>query len=118
MPDRNDVTRRDFARTAVAAAVVPVLAPLASCAPVSRETPPPAPSPDPSAAPVPDDPMLDALTDVLRRQYGERMTDDEMQTVRRGVRSILRTAQRLRDHPLPIEAEPAFVYRVPGKGPR
>ncbi|HEU0298140.1 MAG TPA: hypothetical protein VFR37_01775 [Longimicrobium sp.] len=119
----SDITRRDFARAAVAAAAVPVLAPLAGCA---SAAPPPAPVPAPipaaappaGDAPQPPDPVLEGLLDVVRAQYGDRMTEQEMEKVRGGIRGVLRTAQRLRDFPLPIAAEPAFVYRVPGGAPR
>lgn len=110
MPSR-DVSRRDFTRAAVAAAVVPVLGPIA-CAPAPA--PPPAPDATPLPAAAENDPVVEGLMDVIRGQYGERLTAEEAAKVERGVRGMLRTAQRLREFPLPISAEPAFVYRVPG----
>lgn len=120
-----EVTRRDFAKAAVAAVAVPVLAPLAACA----GTPPasaPAPSaqaaslaaqPDSAAAtPRPQEPtpLARTLADAVRVQYGDRMTDEEMAKVQRSISGILQTAERLRQFPLPIATEPSFVYRVPG----
>jgi hypothetical protein len=130
MPDPSSgLTRRDFTKAAVAAVAVPVLAPLAACTTTPPESAPaPAPAapaaPAPTApdapaseAPAPPDPLAQALGEAIRVQYGDRMTAEEMEKVRRSIAGTLRTAQRLREFPLPIAAEPAFVYRVPGGTP-
>jgi hypothetical protein len=124
--ESNDLSRRAFARAAVAAIAVPVLAPLAACAGTQPETAP-APSASPSTSPAaqPDSaaatprpqeptPLARALADAIRVQYGDRMTDAEMAKVQRSVSGILQTAERLRQFPLPIATEPSFVYRVAG----
>jgi hypothetical protein len=131
MDESKDLTRRDFARVAVAAAVVPVLAPLASCAatpPAGAPAPAaasatPAPETAPTAAPPanaekPPTPLARALADAIRAQYGDRMTEAQMAKVQRGISGNLQTAERLRAFALPISAEPALVYRVPGGVPR
>ena len=102
----------------MAAVAVPVLAPLAACITTQPESAPaPAPEAPASAAPAsstaPPDPLAQALGDAIRAQYGDRMTAEEMEKVRRSIAGMLRTAKRLRDFPLPIATEPAFVYRVP-----
>jgi hypothetical protein len=119
------LTRRDFTKAAVAAVAVPVLAPLAACTTTQPE-PAPAPAPAvpaaaaptapdaPASAAAPPDPLAQALGEAIRVQYGDRMTAEEMEKVRRSIAGTLRTAQRLREFPLPIATEPAFVYRVPG----
>lgn len=118
----NDVSRRSFAKAAVAAVAAPVLAPLAACAP-----PQPAPTPStsladsaavasPTGAEEPT-PLARALGDAVRVQYGERMTEAEMAKVQRSISGTLRTAERLRRFELPIATDPAFVYRVPGGAP-
>lgn len=122
--DNNDVSRRTFARAAVAAVAVPVLAPLAACAP-PQAAPAPAPSATPAdsaaAAPPADaqepTPLARALGDAVRVQYGERMTEAEMAKVQRSISGTLQTAERLRRFDLPIWTDPAFVYRVPGGAP-
>jgi hypothetical protein len=120
--ESNEVTRRAFAKAAVAAVAVPVLAPLAACAgspPESAPAPQPAPpaaQPD-SAAAQPQEgptPLARALADAIRVQYGDRMTDAEMAKVQRSISGVLRTAEQLRRFELPIATEPSFVYRVPG----
>lgn len=116
--ESSDLSRRDFARAAVAAVAVPVLAPLAACAGTPPESAPsPATTPPDSAAASPSQeptPLARALADAVRVQYGDRMTDAEMAKVQRSITGVLQTADRLRRFPLPIAAEPSFVYRVPG----
>jgi hypothetical protein len=126
--ESNDLSRRAFAKAAVAAVAVPVLAPLAACAGSAPESSPaPAPSAGPSTPPAaqPDSaaatpqrqeptPLARALAEAVRVQYGDRMTDAEMAKVQRSISGILQTAERLRRFPLPIATEPTFVYRVPG----
>ena len=116
-----DLTRRDFAKAAVAAVAVPVLAPLAACtasppeaAPAPAPAAQPAPPTAPAAAQQPPDPVAQALGEAIRAQYGSRMTAQEMESVQRSIAGTLRTAQRLREFSLPIATEPSFVYRVPG----
>ena len=122
--ENNDLTRRDFAKAAVAAAVAPALA---ACAGATPETTPaptpgvPAPAPTtaaatPAAAPGRQEPtpLAHALMEAVRVQYGDWMTEEEMAKVQRGISGMLSTAERLRRFPLPIATEPSFVYRVPG----
>jgi len=125
----NDLTRRDFAKAAVAAAVAPALAACATAAPETRLAPTPtpgvpAPEPEaaattPAAAPARQEPtpLARALAEAVRVQYGDRMTEAEMAKVQRGISGMLSTAERLRRFPLPIATEPTFVYRVPGGAP-
>lgn len=125
--ESSEITRRAFARAAVAAVAVPVLAPLAACAGPAPEsapapsagtaTPAPAAQPD-SAAAQPraqePTPLARALMDAVRVQYGDRMNEAELAKVQRGISGMLQTAERLRRFPLPIATEPSFVYRVSG----
>jgi hypothetical protein len=114
--ESNDLSRRDFAKAAVAAAVAPALAACASAAPEPAPTPAvPAPA-TPAAAPGGQEPtpLARALMEAVRAQYGDRMTEAELARVRRGISGVLSTAERLRRFPLPITTEPSFVYRVPG----
>jgi hypothetical protein len=123
--ESSEVTRRAFAKAAVAAVAVPVLAPLAACAGPAPEsapapsaaTPAPAAQPDSAAAqPRAQEPtaVARALMDAVRAQYGDRMTEAELAKVQRAISGGLRTAEQLRRFPLPIATEPSFVYRVPG----
>lgn len=120
--ESNDLTRRDFAKAAVAAAVAPALAACAATAPETAPAPAadPAPAPTPEAAPASGGgrqeptPLARALAEAVRVQYGDRMTEAEMAKVQRTISGVLSTAERVRRFPLPIATEPTFVYRVPG----
>ncbi|HEX2209656.1 MAG TPA: hypothetical protein VHG93_18390 [Longimicrobium sp.] len=120
--ESNDLTRRDFAKVAVAAAVAPALGACASTVPGTASAPAPgvtSPGPTaaaqtPAAARQEPTPLARVLMDAIRVQYGDRMTEEEMARVQRSISGVLSTAERLRRFPLPIAAEPAFVYRVPG----
>ncbi|WP_420129768.1 hypothetical protein [Longimicrobium sp.] len=114
--ESNDLTRRDFAKAAVAAAVAPALAACAATAPETSPTPAPVAAAATPAAPGRQEPtpLARALAEAIRVQYGDRMTDEEMAKVQLGISGVLSTAERLRRFPLPISTEPTFVYRVPG----
>jgi len=121
-------SRREFTKAALAAVAVPVLAPLAAC---SSAPPPPAPAPAEAAAAVAApaspvapsatpqrqgeqerDPVALHLTEGLKAKYRDRLTDAQWDEVRRGIEGNLRAARALRAFELPIQAEPAFVFRA------
>jgi len=140
MPDESSApiastSRREFAKTALAAVAVPVLAPLAACSP----TPAPAPAPAPAEASAPvaapaspvtpsappqrqgeqeHDPVALHLTEALEAKYRDRLTEAQWDEVRKGVEGNLRAARALRSFELPIQAEPAFVFRAYRGGAR
>jgi hypothetical protein len=121
-------TRRDFAKTAVAAAAAPLLAPLAACAanqPESTPTPtpgappttggvPPAPPgpPPPQRPPQERDPVAEELMETLRAKYRDRLTPEQWEAVREGIAGNLRAARQLRAFELPTATEPPFAFRV------
>jgi hypothetical protein len=136
-PLNASTSRREFAKTALAAAAVPVLAPLAACASAAPPAPAPAPaagnpSPSPVAAPAapvapsappqgrqqPPDPMSIHLTEALKAKYGSRLTEEQWEEVRQGVEGNLRTGRVLRQFEIPIQTEPAFVFRAYRGGAR
>jgi len=126
-------TRRDFAKSAVAAAVTPVLASLAACAPGQPE-PAPSPAPEPAAttgaAPTAPsappqrqneqerDPVAEELMEALRVKYRDRLTAEQWEEVRKGIEGNLRAAKSLRDFDLPIKTEPPFAFRAYRGGER
>jgi|GEM_PF-718805 len=128
-------SRREFTKTALAAVAVPVLAPLAACS----SAPAPAPSPAPAAAAAPvaapaspvapsappqrqgeqeRDPVALHLTEALKAKYRDRLTEAQWDEVRKGIEGNLRAARALRSFELPIQAEPAFVFRAYRGGAR
>jgi hypothetical protein len=124
-------SRREFVKRGVAAAAVPVLAPLAACASTPRPEPAASPSPPPAAAqPVASsatpahaneqqrDPVSVHLTEALKARYRDRLTDEQWEEVRKGVEGNLRAAKALHDFALPVQTEPAFVFRAYRAGER
>jgi hypothetical protein len=126
-------TRREFARTAALAAVVPLVASVDACAhaasPAPASTPAPEPAPaaapaSPAAAPAPaaparpTDPAAEALTDLLKARYPDRLTAEQWAEVRRGVEGNLATAKALHDFPLDTAVEPPFAFRPYRAGAR
>ncbi|MFL5542131.1 MAG: hypothetical protein ACJ8J0_24305 [Longimicrobiaceae bacterium] len=133
MPEESSIptpstSRREFTRTALAAVAVPVLAPLAACS--SHPQPAPAPAPE-AAAPVaaPESPVAPSappqrqneqerdpvalhLTEGLKAKYKDRLTEAQWDEVRKGIEGNLRAARQLRNFELPIQTEPAFVFRA------
>jgi hypothetical protein len=132
-PLNASTSRRDFAKTALVAVAAPVLAPLAACAsPQTSPSPSPAATPPvaataqpaaPSAAPrqggerAPD-PVSIHLTESLKAKYGTRLSEAEWEEVRKGIEGNLRAAKALHDFPIPIQTEPAFVFRAYRGGER
>lgn len=127
--DPQSLTRRDFARAAATAALVP----LAACA-GNRPEPSPAPSGTPAAttgaAPVAPsappqrqagqerDPMAEELMEVLRVKYRDRLTSEQWEEVRKGIEGNLSGAKALRRFQLPIATEPSTVFRAYRGGAR
>ena len=108
---RGRTTRRDFVRYGVAVAAAPVLAPLAA----AQASAPPAATVYPAgaaAAPSQTDAMAAHLVEGLRARYGARATEAQWAEVRREIEATHRAARALRDVPLPIQTEPAFVFRA------
>ncbi|HSU16965.1 hypothetical protein [Longimicrobium sp.] len=131
-PLNASTSRRDFAKTALAAAAAPVLAPLAACASAPQPSPSPS-SASPVAAPAqpvapsavpqpgggrPPDPVSIHLAEALKAKYGTRLSEAEWEEVRKGIEGNLRAAKALHDFALPIQTEPAFVFRAYRGGER
>lgn len=120
MNESHDLSRRDFTRTVAAAVMAPVLVSLAGCAPkpLVASTPPASAEREPTLDGSPEasttPPVVAALTEAVRVQYGGRLTDEQLARVSRGIASSVAAAERLRSFPVSIATEPAFTYRVFG----
>jgi len=111
---RAKTSRRDFVRYGVAAAAAPVLAPLAAHANAQAPAPPATPV-DPAgsaAVPAQADAMAAHLVEALKARYGTRLTDAQWTEVHAEIEATHRAARALHDFPLPIQTEPAFVFRA------
>lgn len=106
-----DLTRREFAASAIAAALT------AACARVPATPAPAAAGASPSsaaptaaaAAPDPNGPLADALLGVVVARYGAHLPEDERPRVREGILRNLRLSTRLAATPVPNSADPYSV---------
>jgi hypothetical protein len=110
-------TRRRFAKTVAAALVA---APLARAATTVAQTPPAArepaapPNPQPTPAtpqgPPRPSPLAEAYTEAARLRFGEHLSPEELERLRRDMEGNVRTADRLRAFKLQNSDEPDFVF--------
>jgi len=64
------------------------------------------------------DPVSIHLTEALKAKYGTRLSEAEWEEVRKGIEGNLRAAKALHDFSIPIQTEPAFVFRAYRGGER
>lgn len=106
-------SRRGFAK---AVATTIVAAPLASRltqaqkpATTKEPTAPPGPQPATAAAGKPS-PLAEAYAEVARARFGERLTPEEFEQVKKDLEGNLQAAERLRAVKLKNEDEPDFTF--------
>jgi hypothetical protein len=112
-------SRRRFAKTLAAAVVAaPALAARAQTPPASKEpTAPPNPRPTPTPAPQQQgpprpSPVAEAYGEVARLRFGEHLTPEQLQAVKRDLEGNVRTAERLRAFKLKNSDEPDFAFEA------
>ena len=112
--DRNDASRRRFAKTVAAALVAAPLARRAAAQtpPATKETvAPPNPQPTPAQQPTPPpSPLALAYVEVARLRFGEKLSEEELTRLRRDIVGNLRAADALRAVKLKNADEPDFVF--------
>ncbi|HWS89352.1 MAG TPA: hypothetical protein VN282_20430 [Pyrinomonadaceae bacterium] len=108
-------SRRRFTKTLAAALVAaPALAAKAQTPPAAAEPkapPQPQPTPAPQGPPAPS-PLALAYFEVARRRFGERLTPEQLEAVKRDLEGNVRTAERLRAAKLKNSDEPDFVFEA------
>ena len=110
-------SRRRFTKTLAAAFIAaPVLAANAQTPPATSEPkapPQPAPTPaQPSQGPPAPSPLALAYFEVARQRFGERLTPEQLEAVKRDLEGNVRTADRLRASKLKNSDEPDFVFEA------
>ncbi len=112
-----DMSRRKFAESVMASALVPLLGPA---------MPPPSAgwwerlSPGVTALPSGAgdlDTLAGALADVIRVQYGDRLGESDFAAVTRHIRNALERAEQMRRVELANGDEPDFVFSSPADAP-
>ena len=115
-------SRRRFTKTLAAAALAAPAAALAARAqtppatkePVAPPTPQPTPTPSPQQpqGPPRPSPLAEAYSEVARLRFGEHVTPEQMQAVKRDLEGNVRTAERLRAFKLKNADEPDFAFEA------
>jgi hypothetical protein len=111
-------SRRRFAKTLAAAAFIaaPALAAKAQTPPATAEPrappqPQPTPAQTPQGPPAPS-PLALAYFEVARQRFGEHLTPEQLEAVKRDLEGNVRTAERLRASKLKNSDEPDFVFEA------
>ncbi|HEX8559988.1 MAG TPA: hypothetical protein VF668_17965 [Pyrinomonadaceae bacterium] len=114
-------SRRRFTKKLAAAVVAaPALAAAArsQTPPATKEpTAPPQPQPTPATpqqqqGPPRPSPLAEAYGEVARLRFGERLSPEQLQAVRRDLEGNVRTAERLRAFKLKNSDEPDFAFEA------
>ena len=107
-------SRRRFTKGLAAAFVAaPALATNAQTPPATAEPKaPPQPQPTPAQGPPKPSPLALAYAEVARQRFGERLTPEQFEAVKRDLEGNVRTAERLRATKLKNSDEPDFVFEA------
>lgn len=108
------VSRREFAGSALTAALVPLLGGVTGPLPAGWWEALSSALPDATAAGRSLDALAEALAGAVRVQYGSRLSAEDLATVTRQIRSALERAEQLRKVELANGDEPDFVFGAPG----
>lgn len=106
-------SRRRFTKSV---AVALIAAPLASSlvhaqAPAAKQAPaPPKPQPSPSPIATKPSPAAEAYTEVVRTRFGDRLTPEQLDQIRKDMDGNVRAAERLRAIKLKNGDEPDFIF--------
>jgi hypothetical protein len=104
-------SRRQFAKSVATTLIAaPLAATLAKAqTPTKKEATAP-PNPQPSPTPQKPSPLADAYTEVARVRFGEHLTPEQLEQVRKDLDGNVRTADRLRAVKLKNGDEPDFTF--------
>ena len=110
-------SRRRFTKTLTAAFIAaPALAASAQTPPATSEPKAP-PQPQPTTAqqtqgPPTPSPLALAYAEVARQRFGERLSPEQFEAVKRDLEGNVRTAERLRASKLKNSDEPDFIFEA------
>jgi hypothetical protein len=108
-------SRRRFAKTLAAVIAAPALASYTSAQtpPATKEPkapPNPQPTPVQAQGPPKPSPLAEAYAEAARLRFGEHMSPEQLEAVKRDLEGNVRTAERLRSFKLQNSDEPDFVF--------
>ena len=112
-------SRRRFTKTLAAAVIAaPAVAsaaraqtPPKAAEPKAPPNPQPSPTPSPQGPPKPS-PLAEAYAEAARLRFGEHLSPEQLESVKRDLEGNVRTAERLRGFKLQNSDEPDFVFNA------
>lgn len=114
--DEGQASRRRFTKTVAAAIAAAPLASLMAKAQTPPEvktkeaTAPPNPQPSPSPQQQKPSPVAEGYAQVARARFGEQVTPEQFEQIRKDLEGNVRLAERLRSVKLKNEDEPDFTF--------
>ncbi|HEX8097063.1 MAG TPA: hypothetical protein VF507_03465 [Pyrinomonadaceae bacterium] len=104
-------SRRSFTKSVATALVAaPLAARLAHAQDPSKKEAPAPPKPQPSPSPQKPSPVAEAYAEVARARFGDKLTPEQFEQVKRSLNNSVNTADRLRAFKLKNEEEPDFIF--------
>jgi hypothetical protein len=110
--DSKQSSRREFAKSVATTLIAaPLAASMASAqTPTKPKEPTAPPNPQPSPTPQKPSPLAEAYAEVARQRFGEKLTPEQMEQVKKDLDGNVRTADRLRAIKLKNGDEPDFTF--------
>ena len=111
-PATKQTSRRQFAKSVATTLIAaPFAASLAKAQNTSKPKEPTAP-PNPQQTPAPQkpSPLAEAYAEVAHTRFGDKMTPEQFEKVKRDLEGSVRTADRLRAVKLKNGDEPDFIF--------
>jgi hypothetical protein len=112
--DSKQSSRREFAKVVATTLIAaPLAASLAKAqTPAKPKEPTAPPNPQPSPAPQKPSPLAEAYAEVARMRFGENLTPEQMEQVKKDLDGNVRSADRLRAVKLKNGDEPDFTFNA------
>src|SRR5918911_1762728 len=109
----SQTSRRQFAKSvATTLMAAPLAASLARAQTPAKKEPAAPPNPQQTPAPQKPSPLAEAYMEVARVRFGEKLTPEQMEKVKKDLDGNVRTADRLRAVKLKNGDEPDFTFSV------
>lgn len=109
--DSGQTSRREFAKSVATTLIAaPLAASIANAQTPAKKEPTAPPNPQASPTPQKPSPLAEAYAEVARRRFGEKLTPEQMEQVKKDLDGNVRAADRLRAVKLKNGDEPDFTF--------
>jgi hypothetical protein len=109
--DSRQTSRRQFAKSVATTLIAaPLAASMANAQTPTKKEPAAPPNPQASPASQKPSPLADAYTEAARVRFGEKLTPEQLEQVRKDLDGNVRAADRLRAVKLKNADEPDFTF--------